>query len=97
MQCESLDTLKAAVEAGVGLGFFYRDAIRLELKSRRLKTVKIAGLKKMDIQCFVMRKKNVSLSPHAANFVRLLREWVERSGTIRPRRHGPLTALTVVQ
>jgi DNA-binding transcriptional LysR family regulator len=82
MQCESIVALKAAVKAGIGLGFLYRDVVQGELQQGTLKAIEVPELKQFDIKCSLMYRRDLRLSKEAENFIVLLRGWPQKS--IRP-------------
>jgi LysR family transcriptional regulator, low CO2-responsive transcriptional regulator len=73
MHCESVSALKAAVKAGIGVGFLYRDVVQSELADGSFKVIKIPELRQFDIKCFAMYRNNTQLSVEAKEFIDLLR------------------------
>jgi DNA-binding transcriptional LysR family regulator len=82
MQSESIVAIRAAVKAGIGLGFLYRDVVQEELQQGILKSIAVPELKQFDIKCSLMYRRDLRMSKEAENFVALLRSWPQKS--IRP-------------
>jgi DNA-binding transcriptional LysR family regulator len=72
MQCESAEGVKAAIESGVGIGLVYREHIELSLKSGQVKLIKIPWLGKIDLEWFIIYRKDERLSPPIQDFIRFL-------------------------
>ena len=79
LECESVEAVKAAVKAGIGMGFQYRDAIESELRSGHLSEICIPILKRLRINWFILRKKDNHLSNNARDFLTLLHTRVAHS------------------
>lgn len=73
MWCESVDLKKTAVQAGLGVGLFYRGSAEAGLRQGYLKTIEIPGLKDIKILSFVIYRKSIRLSPNLLSFLSLLR------------------------
>jgi DNA-binding transcriptional LysR family regulator len=76
LECESVEAVKAAVMAGIGMGFQYRDAIESDLRSGHLKDISIPVLKKLRVNWYILRRKDNRLSDNAKDFLVLLRSSV---------------------
>ncbi len=73
LQCESAEAVKSAVKVGVGLGILYRDIVEPDVKRGELKIIKIPE-SKMKVDTFIIYPRERALSPHARDFLTLLRE-----------------------
>jgi DNA-binding transcriptional LysR family regulator len=62
----------AAVESGVGIGLVYREHIELGLKRHQVKVIKIPWLGKIDLEWFIIYRRDDQLSPPIQEFVRFL-------------------------
>jgi len=76
MRCEPIDAMKAAVESGLGMGFFYRNTIETDLRKGYLKAIKFPLLKQIEVKWFVIYSSKVPLSHEAQEFVFLLHHMV---------------------
>jgi DNA-binding transcriptional LysR family regulator len=72
LECESVEAVKGAVKAGIGMGFQYRDTIESELQSGQLSVVPISVLNDLRVNWFILRRNNKSLSMNAKDFLALL-------------------------
>jgi DNA-binding transcriptional LysR family regulator len=72
LECESVEAVKAAVKAGIGMGFQYRDAIESDLRNGHLKDISIPVLKKLRVNWYILSKRDKSLSGNAKDFLALL-------------------------
>ncbi len=75
MECDSHDAVKAAVQSGLGVGFFYRDNVALGLKEGYLKTLIIPLLKQRDVKRFIIYRRGAHLSRNTTDFLAFLRRW----------------------
>jgi DNA-binding transcriptional LysR family regulator len=73
MWCESVDLKKAAVQAGLGIGLFYRGSAEAGLRQGYFKPIEVPLLKDIKIVCFVIYRRGARLSPNALSFLTLLR------------------------
>ena len=73
MWCESIDFKKAAVEAGLGVGLFYRGSAEAGLRQGYFKTLEIPKLKNIKIARYVAYRRGVRLSANLSSLVSLLR------------------------
>jgi DNA-binding transcriptional LysR family regulator len=74
MWCESVDLKKAAVQAGLGVGLFYRGSAEAGLRQGYFKTIEMPWLKDINIACFVIYRKGIRFSPILLSFLSLLRQ-----------------------
>jgi LysR family transcriptional regulator, low CO2-responsive transcriptional regulator len=77
--CESIELEKESVQAGLGLGLFYRGSAEAGLKEGYFKLVDIPQLKNIKIPCFVIYKKAKRLSSQGRSLLALLRQWMKDS------------------
>jgi len=73
MWCESVDLKKAAVEAGLGVGLFYRGSAEAGLRQGYFKTLEIPKLENIKITCYVIYQRGAHVSPNLNSFLSLLR------------------------
>ena len=73
MWCESVDLKKAAVQAGLGVGLFYRGSAEAGLRQGYFKSLELPRLKDIKIACYVAYRKGVRLSPDLISLLSLLR------------------------
>jgi DNA-binding transcriptional LysR family regulator len=73
MWCESVDLKKAAVQAGLGVGLFYRGSAEAGLRQGYFKLLELPRLKDIKIACYVAYRKGVRLSPDLTSLLSLLR------------------------
>ena len=69
LECESVEAVKGAVKAGLGMGFQYRDTIESELQSGELSDVPISVLDELRVNWFILRGNNNALSKNAKDFL----------------------------
>jgi hypothetical protein len=72
MECESAEAVKLAVMKCLGVGVLYRDHLKNEVRRGDLKILSIIDLKKIEIESFVVYKKDQPLSANAQEFLGLL-------------------------
>jgi DNA-binding transcriptional LysR family regulator len=72
MECESGQAIKIAVLKGMGVGILYRDQVESELEAGSLKTLRIAGLKRINGKSFIIYRKGRPLSHNALDYLALL-------------------------
>jgi DNA-binding transcriptional LysR family regulator len=73
MWCESVDLKKAAVQAGLGVGLFYRGSAEAGLRQGYFKALAIPKLKNFKIACYVAYRRGTHLSPNLSTLLSLLR------------------------
>jgi DNA-binding transcriptional LysR family regulator len=74
MWCESIDVKKAAVQAGLGVGLFYRGSAEAGLRQGYFKALEIPRLKNIHIACYVAYRKDLRLSSGLNRLLSLLRQ-----------------------
>jgi DNA-binding transcriptional LysR family regulator len=74
MRCESPEAIQRAVSQRLGIGFLYYDAVRDSIERGSFKIINIRGLQ-MEGQTHIIYHKERPLSPHAEEFLKLLRDW----------------------
>jgi len=72
--CESVELKKAAVQAGLGVGLFYRGSAESGLREGYFKAIEISRLKEIKITCFVIYRNGIRLSPNRQDLLTLLRQ-----------------------
>jgi DNA-binding transcriptional LysR family regulator len=72
VEAESSEPLKAAVQSGLGIGFFYRSTVEAELRDGHFKIVRILGLEPIAIRSVLVFLAGRALTPHARDFMQLL-------------------------
>ena len=85
MECESGQAIKIAVMKGMGIGILYRDQVESELEAGSLKTLRIAGLKRINGKSFIVYRKGRPLSHNALDYLALLggpRQKLGRNGAL---------------
>ena len=83
MWCESVDIKKESVQAGLGVGLFYRGSAEAGLKEGYFKAIEISRLKNIKITCFALYRKKMDLSPHRRDLLTLLRQWSRKADRAR--------------
>ena len=73
MWCESVELKKAAVEAGLGVGLFYRGSAEAGLRQGYFKALEIPKLENIKITCYVIYQRGAHVSPNLNSFLSLLR------------------------
>jgi DNA-binding transcriptional LysR family regulator len=79
MWCESIDLKKAAVQAGLGVGLFYRGSAEAGLRQGYFKALEMPRLKDIKIDCYVAYRKGARLSPDLISLLTLLRHSPKRT------------------
>lgn len=74
MWCESIDVKRAAVQAGLGVGLFYRGSAEAGLRQGYFKALEIPRLKGIKIACYVAYRRGIRLSSGLNSLLSLLRE-----------------------
>lgn len=80
MECESGQAIKTAVMKRMGIGILYRDQVESELEAGSLKTLRIAGLKRINGKSFIVYRKGRPLSHNALDCLALLGEPWQKLG-----------------
>lgn len=87
MWCESVDLKKAAVQAGLGVGLFYRGSAEAGLRQGYFKALEIPRLKDIKITCYVAYRKGVRLSPDLISLLSLLRHSSKQTLALQASQH----------
>jgi len=87
MWCESVDLKKAAVQAGLGVGLFYRGSAEAGLRQGYFKALEMPRLKDIKIDCYVAYRKGVRLSPDLLSLLSLLRHSSKQALALQASRH----------
>jgi LysR family transcriptional regulator, low CO2-responsive transcriptional regulator len=74
IQCESSDSVKSAVEAGLGVGLLYRGSVELGLRSGYFKAITLPELQSVDVKCYLIYRKGESLSMNAQYFLSIVNQ-----------------------
>jgi DNA-binding transcriptional LysR family regulator len=80
MRCESPEAVQGAVAQKLGIGMLYYDAVKSAIERGSFKIVPIRGLE-IEGQTYIVHHKERPLSPHAEEFLKLLREWRDQQNT----------------
>ena len=80
MRCESPEAVQIAVTKNFGIGLLYDDAVRAAIERGSFKIINIRGLQ-MEGQTHIIYHKERPLSPHAEEFLKLLRDWRDQENT----------------
>lgn len=72
--CESIELKKAAVQAGLGVGLFYRGSAESGLREGYFKVIEIPRLKEINITYYIIYRKEVPLSANGRDFLRFSRK-----------------------
>jgi DNA-binding transcriptional LysR family regulator len=80
VQCETYDTVKAAVAMGMGVGILYRNGIARRLAAGSLRLLNVPELKEMRVKSSIIYDRRKPLTPAAQEFLQMLRE--KRDSTI---------------
>jgi len=73
MWCESIALKTAAVQAGLGIGLFYRGSAETGLRQGYFREIEMPWLKDINIASFVIYRKGTRLSPNLLSLLSLLR------------------------
>jgi DNA-binding transcriptional LysR family regulator len=74
MWCESIDLKKAAVQAGLGVGLFYRGSAEAGLRQGYFKALEVPRLKEIKIVSYVIHRKGLHFSADLMRLLSLLRQ-----------------------
>jgi len=75
MWCESVEIKKESVQAGLGVGLFYRGSAEAGLQEGYFKLIEIPRLREIKITCFAIYRKGMDLSVNRQDLLHLLRQW----------------------
>jgi DNA-binding transcriptional LysR family regulator len=84
MWCESVDIKKESVQAGLGVGLFYRGSAEAGLRQGYFKLIEIPRVKEIKITCFAIYKKGINPSANRRELLTLLRQWSRKSAKFAP-------------
>lgn len=87
MECDSVEGVRFAVRAGIGLGILYADLLKPDITRNEVKVLRVDGLKTQTDSFFVYCKER-PLSQNARDFLDLARRWLQESRQ-RARRLSP--------
>jgi DNA-binding transcriptional LysR family regulator len=73
--CESIELKKAAVQAGLGVGLFYRGSAESGLREGYFKVIEIPRLKEINITYYFIYRKEIPLSTNGRDFLTFSRQW----------------------
>jgi DNA-binding transcriptional LysR family regulator len=73
MECDSLETVLAAVRNDMGVGVLYRDIAEPGLRKGDLRPIEIPMLNQLKIFCYIAYARSTSLSQEAKGFLEILR------------------------
>ncbi len=74
MWCESIDLKEAAVQAGLGVGLFYRGSAEAGLRQGYFKALEVPRLKEIKIVSYVIHRKGLHFSADLMRLLSLLRQ-----------------------
>jgi DNA-binding transcriptional LysR family regulator len=83
MWCESVDIKKESVQAGLGVGLFYRGSAEAGLKDGYFKAIEIPRLENIKITCFAIYRKGMDISPYRRDLLTVLRQWSRKADGTR--------------
>jgi DNA-binding transcriptional LysR family regulator len=86
MWCDSVEPIKEYVQAGLGVGLFYRGSAEAGLREGYFKVIEIPRLKDIRVTYFVIYRKGISLSTNGQDLLTLLRQWSKKA--IPVSKHG---------
>jgi len=86
MWCDSVELKKAAVEAGLGVGLFYRGSAEAGLRQGYFKALEIPKIKSIKIACYLIYRKGTRLSPNLNHLLALLRRSAKQNSAASSQR-----------
>ena len=78
MWCDSVEPIKEYVQAGLGVGLFYRGSAEAGLREGYFKVIEIPRLKNIRVTYFVIYRKGIPLSTNGQDLFTLLRQWSKK-------------------
>jgi DNA-binding transcriptional LysR family regulator len=78
MWCDSVEPIKEYVQAGLGVGLFYRGSAEAGLREGYFKVIEIPRLKDIRVTYFVIYRKGIPLSTNGQDLLTLLRQWSKK-------------------
>ena len=76
--CDSIEPIKEYVQAGLGVGLFYRGSAEAGLREGYFKVIEISRLEDIRVTYFVIYRKGIPLSSNGQNLLTLLRQWSKK-------------------
>jgi DNA-binding transcriptional LysR family regulator len=91
MHCGTQDSVKTIVKKGIGVGILFKDFVMPEISKKVFKAIEIPGLK-LNVQSFIVYRKDRPLSGAAHDFLALLRKRTQKR---MPHSLSSLTSISV--
>jgi DNA-binding transcriptional LysR family regulator len=85
LQCETSETVKAAVVMGMGIGILYRNGIAGRLDTGNLRLLNVPELKEMSVKSSIIYDRRKTLSAVAQEFLQMLREKRDSTAAVNER------------
>lgn len=85
MWCDSVEPIKEYVQAGLGVGLFYRGSAEAGLREGYFKVIEIPRLKDIRVTYFVIYRKGIPLSTNGQDLLTLLRQWSKKPIAVNKR------------
>jgi DNA-binding transcriptional LysR family regulator len=85
MWCDSVEPIKEYVQAGLGVGLFYRGSAETGLREGYFKVIEIPRLKDIRVTYFVIYRKGIPLSTNGQDLLTLLRQWSKKPIAVNKR------------
>lgn len=85
MWCDSVEPIKEYVQAGLGVGLFYRGSAEAGLREGYFKVIEIPRLKDIRVTYFVIYRKGIPLSTIGQDLLTLLRQWSKKPIAVNKR------------
>lgn len=85
MWCDSVEPIKEYVQAGLGVGLFYRGSAEAGLREGYFKVIEIPRLKDIRVTYFVIYRKGIPLSTSGQDLLTLLRQWSKKPIAVNKR------------
>jgi DNA-binding transcriptional LysR family regulator len=76
--CDSVEPIKEYVQAGLGVGLFYRGSAQAGLREGYFRVIEIPRLKDIRVTYFVIYRKGIPLSNNGQDLLTLLRQWSKK-------------------
>src|SRR5262245_7980441 len=80
MRCESPEAVQSAVTQNLGIGLLYHHAVKAAIERGSFKRIQIRGLE-IEGRTYIVYYKERPLTPHAEEFLKLLRDWRDQQTT----------------
>ena len=85
MWCDSVEPIKEYVQAGLGVGLFYRGSAEAGLREGYFKVIEIPRLKDIRVTYFVIYRKGIPLSTNGQDLLTRLRQWSKKPIAVNKR------------